>query len=230
MKIIRHARHSDRVRRIEGALAIAGVGGGVLLWSESAHLIGYGFAAAAFLSLGGINSGVKALRNYNRHHRGAEGEQAVIAALRVLPDGYTCITNFVVPGTRNGDTDLLVIGPHGVAVVEVKSYTGHFACQGDIWYQIRDDGSRQPLRGSVSRQLKRNRKAVQHYLVDCDHSLPVYAVAVFRETAHLDLNQPTVPVMSPQDLSAYIKSLPARHEMSTCDDLESLFAPTPKVS
>ena len=88
--------------RIEGTLAVAGVGGGVLLWSQAAHLAGYGFGAAAFLSLGGIQSGVRALRAYNRYSRGTEGEDAVLHALRGLPEGYTAVANFVAPGTRQG--------------------------------------------------------------------------------------------------------------------------------
>ena len=42
--------------RIEGTLAVGGVGGGLLLWTQAAHFGGYGFAAAAFLSLGGVQS------------------------------------------------------------------------------------------------------------------------------------------------------------------------------
>ena len=182
--------------RIEGTLAVSGVGGGVLLWSQAAHLDGYGFAIAAFLSLGGIQAGVRALRNYNRYQRGAEGEDAVLHALRGLPDGYVAVTNFVAPGTRQGDTDLLLLGPAGILVVEVKSYTGHYACHGDTWSAVHADGTRQPLRSSVSRQLKRSRKAIAHYLVDCDVSAPVHAVAVFRPGVRLDLSHPTVPVLT----------------------------------
>jgi len=31
MKIIRHPRHADKIMRIEGTLAVGGVGGGLLL-------------------------------------------------------------------------------------------------------------------------------------------------------------------------------------------------------
>ena len=227
MRVVRHARHADRVMRIEGTLAVSGVGGGVLLWSQAAHLDGYGFAVAAFLSLGGIQAGVRALRNYNRYQRGAEGEDAVLQALRGLPEGYAAVTNFVPPGTRQGDTDLLILGPAGILVVEVKAYVGHYACHGDAWSAVHADGSRQPLRSSVSRQLKRSRKAIAHYLVDCDVSVPVHAVAVFRPGVVLDLDRPTVPVRRQDELREYVLSLPSAPIPLLVSELEPLFAPPP---
>jgi hypothetical protein len=229
MKVIRHARHADRIMRIEGALAVAGVGGGVLLWAQAAHLGGYGFGAAAFLSLGGIQSGVRALRAYNRYSRGTEGEDAVLNALRGLPDAYTAVANFVAPGTRQGDLDLIVLGPAGVLVVEIKSYTGRYACHGDSWFALHPDGTRQPLRGSVSRQLKRGRKAVAHYLVDCDLSAPVHAVAVFRPGVQLELTHPTVPIVTQDALCEHILALPPAPHPVPLSELEPLFVPLPSV-
>lgn len=215
--------------RMEGTLAVGGVGGGVLLWAQAPHLDGYGFAAAAFLSLGGIQSGVRALRNYNRYQRGTEGEDGVLQTLRGLPDGYIAVTNFVPPGTRQGDTDLLILGPAGILVVEVKAYTGRYACHGDAWFAVHADGTRQPLRSSVSRQLKRSRKAIAHYLVDCDVSVPVHAVAVFRPGVRLDLVQPTVSVRMQAELREYILSLPPAPRPTLAEDMEPLFAPPPPV-
>jgi hypothetical protein len=227
MKVMRHARHADRIMRIEGTLAVAGVVGGILLWSQAAHLAGYGFGAAAFLSLGGVQSGVRALRAYNRYSRGTEGEDAVLHALRGLPDAYTAVASFVAPGTRQGDMDLLILGPAGVLVVEIKSYTGRYACHGDAWFAVHPDGTRQPLRGSVSRQLKRGRKAIAHYLVDCDVSAPVHAVAVFRPGVQLDLTHPTVPIVTQDALLGHILALSPAPRPVVASDLEPLFAPAP---
>lgn len=225
MKVIRHARYADRVMKIEGTLAVAGVAGGMMLWAESSHFGGYGWAGAAFLGLSGINSGVKAMRNYNRYLRGLEGEDAALAALQSLPDTYACITNFVVPGTRHGDSDLLVVGPFGVLVIEVKTYTGHYACHGDTWFRVHDNQTRQPLRTSVSRQLKRNIKAVQHYLVDSEIAAPVLGVVVFRSTAHLDLVHPTVPILTHETIGKHIESLSAARDTVDMARLLELFSP-----
>ncbi len=225
MKIVRHPRHADKILRIEGALAVGGVGGGTLLWTQAAHFGGYGFAAAAFLSLGGVQAGVRALRNFNRWHRGAEGEEAVLHTLRGLPDGYTAVANFVPPGTHQGDMDLLLLGPAGILVIEVKSYTGRYACHGDSWFSIPASGSRQPLRGSVSRQLKRAGKAVSHYLVDCDAHVPVHTVAVFRAGAELEMTRPTVSIVFERSLCDYILSLPPLPQPLAATDLTPLFAP-----
>jgi hypothetical protein len=226
MKLIRHTRYADRIMRIEGALAVSGVGGGILLWAEASHFGGYCFGAAAFLGLGGINIGVKSLRNYNRYLRGIEGEDSVLNSVQELPDEYACISNFVVPGTRQGDADLLIIGPFGVLVVEVKSYTGHYACHGDTWFRISTRGERLPMRASVSRQLKRNQKAVQHYLIDCDTSAPVHCVAIFNPGVHLDIAHPTVPIIQRPELIGYILGLPTANAPIRTGDLEGLFSPT----
>ena len=231
MKVLRHARYADRVMRVEATLAVAGVGSGVLLWSEASYFGGYGFAAAAFLGLAGVKAGVRALHNYNRWRRGTAGEDAALAALRLLPGSCTCVANFVVPGTRHGDTDVLVLGPFGVLVVEVKAYAGHYGCHGDAWHCVRPDGTRQPLRGSVSRQVKRGRKDVQHYLVDCDISAPVHAVAVFPPATLLDLVHPTVPIVRTDQLADYITHLPpATRPAISAADLEPLFAPPAPAS
>ncbi len=211
--------------RVEGTLAVGGVGGGLLLWTEAAHFGGYGFAAAAFLSLGGVQAGIRALRNFNRWHRGVEGEDAVLHTLRALPDCYTAVANFVPPGTHQGDLDLLLLGPAGILVIEVKSYTGRYACHGDAWFTVHDGGSRSPLRGGVSRQLKRAAKSARHYLVDCDVSVPVQAVAVFRAGADLHLTRPTVPTVFEQNVCQHILSLPPAPQPVAATDLELLFAP-----
>lgn len=234
MRVIRHARHADRVMRVEGALAVGGTCGGVLLWAQAPHLDGHGFALAAFLSLGGIQAGLRALCSYNRWARGAAGEDAVCQALRGLPGGYVAVTNFAAPGGRAGDLDLLVLGPMGVVVLEIKSYTGRCACRGDAWFAAGPDGTLRASRGSVSRQVKRARKAVAHYLVDCDVSLPVHAAAVFRPGVSLDLVQPTVPVVTQDGLAAYILGLPPAPRPLPLSGLEPLFSPavrgTPRVT
>lgn len=113
-------------------------------------------------------------------------------------------------------------------ILPVKSYTGHYACQGDAWFSVRDDGARQPLRPSVSRQVKRNRKALGHYLVDSDAAAPIYSVAVFGPRAHLDLNRPTVPVLQQSQLCDFILNLPPALTPLVAADLEPLFAPAPQ--
>ena len=225
MKVIRHPRHADHLMRIEGTLAVGGVGGGILLWTQAAHFGGYGFAAAAFLSLGGVQAGVRALRNFNRWHRGKEGEEAVLQTLRGLPDTYTVAANFVAPGTRQGDMDLLVLGPAGILVLEVKSYTGRYACVGDAWFSLPPDGTRRPLKSSVSRQLKRAAKSVAHYLVDCDIQVPIHAAAVFCAGANLELTRPTVPIVREDALISHILALPNAPRPVAAADLEPLFAP-----
>lgn len=216
--------------RVEGVLAVAGVGSGTLLWVVASHFGGYAFAASAFLALLGVNSGVRAMRNYNRYLRGLEGEDAVLNVLQQLPDTYVCISNFVVPGTRHGDSDLLILGPFGVLVIEVKTYAGHYTCHGDTWFRVHENGAKQPLRTSVSRQLKRNIKAVQHYLVDSEVNAPVLGAAVFRSNTRLELAHATVPILQEDTVLGHIEHLPAAHQTIDMARLIDLFAPRQEAS
>ncbi len=149
----------------------------------------------------------------------------MLHTLRGLPEAYTAVANFVPPGTRQGDMDLLVLGPAGVLVLEVKSYTGRFACSGDGWFSVGPDGTRRPLRGSVSRQLKRAGKSVAHYLVDCDVQAPIHTAAVFRAGAELELHRPTVAVVREDALRDYVLGLPPAPRPLIAAEMEPAFAP-----
>jgi hypothetical protein len=62
---------------------------------------------------------------------GQEGERRIITALfAVIPPDL-----LLVSGYRNaaGETDILIVSPHGLMAIEVKNYSGQISCVGDDW-------------------------------------------------------------------------------------------------
>ncbi len=65
---------------------------------------------------------------------GRWGEEKAVEAIRSSLDGrWVLFRNFVFPNKKMGDIDLVLIGPGGIWVFEVKAYTGKIRNIGDKW-------------------------------------------------------------------------------------------------
>lgn len=142
---------------------------------------------------------------------GDRGERIVMKGLEKLPDEYLAITNVVLPDTKQGDIDLLLLGPHGVLVVEVKTYAARYAANGDEWVNIKENGYRKKMK-SPSRQLKRNVKAVENYLKKRGVPATVHGVLVLNDRADVKIEAPTVAVKKRLELAEYVRGLPGKEE------------------
>jgi hypothetical protein len=68
--------------------------------------------------------------------RGAEGEEAVAAALTQLPaETWTVLHDVRWPGRRYANVDHIVVGPPGVFVVDAKNWSGRVATKDDVLRQ-----------------------------------------------------------------------------------------------
>jgi hypothetical protein len=68
--------------------------------------------------------------------RGAEGEEAVAAALAQLPsETWTVFHDVKWPGRRYANVDHIVVGPPGVFVIDAKNWSGQVAVKGDVLRQ-----------------------------------------------------------------------------------------------
>jgi hypothetical protein len=72
---------------------------------------------------------------------GKKGEEEVRDILdETLDDNYVYVENYLIPNTRIGDIDGLLIGPKGIIILEVKNYVGVFRISGnDILRRLRGD-------------------------------------------------------------------------------------------
>jgi hypothetical protein len=69
-----------------------------------------------------------------RFKLGRWSEERIVEALRIALDGrWTLIRNFTWPGRKDGDIDLVLVGPSGVWAFEVKAYSGAVRNIGDTW-------------------------------------------------------------------------------------------------
>jgi hypothetical protein len=160
--------------------------------------------------------GIVAYRKYAAWFRGDEGENAVIGALKPLPDSYHMI-NSVVPTGSRGDVDHIIIGPNGIFVVETKNYSGKISCIGDDWKRQKTGkgGTDYDIEiGSPSNQVKRNSKILKDLLIRHKREIfkrysPhiwVHAIVVFTNpSCELKVRNKTVEVMKLGELYGFIK-------------------------
>ncbi len=84
----------------------------------------------------GASSVRAATPNQPARYYGDVGEVAFLSRLSgTLPDGYVAVRGLLV--NRHLDADVVVVGPMGVGVYEVKNWTGQLFCQDGQWHRIR---------------------------------------------------------------------------------------------
>ncbi len=90
------------------------------------------------------------------HHRGQEGEDNVVQlVVQALDGNWHLFRNISLPGRNKGDLDLVLVGPPGVWVLEVKNFSGKYHNTGETW-QYKRGKNWKTLSKSPSRQAKSN--------------------------------------------------------------------------
>jgi hypothetical protein len=90
------------------------------------------------------------------YRRGEEGENRIVESMgQVLDGNWSLFRNIILPGRKKTDLDAVLVGPSGVWVLEVKTFSGTYRNIGEQWeYRI---GNKWKLYGkSPSRQAKNN--------------------------------------------------------------------------
>ncbi len=98
------------------------------------------------------------------YRKGQEGEERVVEAMRQSLDGrWTLLRNLVIPGRKPTDIDAVLVGPSGIWVLEIKTFTGQYRNFGEHW-EVRTKRGWKLLRRSPSRQAKNNAARLAHFL------------------------------------------------------------------
>lgn len=141
--------------------------------------------------------------------QGEAGENAALRALTALPESYTAFTNLKIPGFEKwGDVDILVLGPMGAVVVEVKNFQGHCRVEGEHWSHVTMHGAAVG-RKSVSGQLRGYIKAVNAFLSRKGIACPVEALIAINSNAWIEIAAPPPYPLLPYDrLAAFISEMP----------------------
>jgi hypothetical protein len=73
-------------------------------------------------------------KQIEEHRFGKEGEEQVLQLIIQSLDGnWHVFQNITLPGRNKGDLDLVLVGPPGVWVLEVKNFRGRYRNVGEIW-------------------------------------------------------------------------------------------------
>lgn len=160
--------------------------------SSGLTIIGFALLAIAYL---GLRLG-EHFRDRSRAYRaGREGEARAVDALRAsLQSPWTLIHSLEWPDRKWGDVDLVLIGPGGVWVFEVKAFSGPIRISGEHWQYKTRRGWR-TVRKSPFAQVRRNAQNVKEYL--SQHGIPVkwvQAVVLWAGDDALTTDDPATPV------------------------------------
>lgn len=170
-------------------------------------------------------------RRIYAYRAGREGESRVVDTLSGLLDGkWTLFRNVELPGRNNGDLDVVLVGPAGVWVLEVKTLSGSYRNHGDAW-QYRTKRGWRNAKADPGHQARKNAKRLKDYLKAVDPSLWVECAVVWAHpTSELIVDNPLTPVWRVRDLPSMLNEMwqhePLRKEAqeAICVSLEKLCA------
>ena len=141
-----------------------------------------------------------------RWETGFEGEYRVIEVLsRAKGLEGVLLSDLVLPGQK-ANIDHVLICEQGIFAIETKAYSGVYFTSGDRWY-VETPSGRRDVR-SISKVAKRNAALLSEFLREnLGKGYFVKPLIVFAGEG-LVVGEPTVPVLSPEELEGYIGSLP----------------------
>lgn len=148
-------------------------------------------------------------QNMETARHGADGEERFVDALRAsLNHSWRLYRNVVWPKRSWGDVDQILVGPGGVWVFEVKSYTSRVRNRGDQWEYKGRWGWRK-LSQHPGQQARRNAVNVKNYL-EQQGATPGFVQRVIiwaGDPENLTLQDPAVAVWTILELSERVNDL-----------------------
>ena len=129
------------------------------------------------------------------HRLGQEGEDNTVQlVVQALNGNWHVFRNLRLPGRNKGDLDIVLVGPPGVWVLEVKNFRGKYRNIGEQWEYLRGKTWKN-AKASPSRQASNNAVRLGNFL-KADHlNVFVNAVVVWaNEESQLKVENPTTAV------------------------------------
>ncbi len=150
-----------------------------------------------------------------RLQRGREGEERVAEIMRqVLDDQWTLFRNLKVPWMGKGDLDGVLIGPTGVWLLEIKSWSGRYLNRGEHWFYWKRNNWHK-MKDDPSRQVRRNAGRLAAFLRERGVRVWVNPVIVWANPEkRLALETPAVPVWTLDQLSEQLALLKCQYPLS----------------
>lgn len=143
---------------------------------------------------------------------GAEGEDRTIEILTNLPDSYTVFNQVEIPCDRSStgviEIDVIVVGPNGIFVIEVKNNNSHVsgAEKNQKWtaHKIgRRGGTYEADIRNPIKQVKRQVYFLKNYLQKSGNKTWIQSIVFFsHRNCSIELQSETsIPVLTLQDVS-----------------------------
>jgi hypothetical protein len=126
---------------------------------------------------------------------GQEGEDQVVQLMSQVLDGnWHIFRNVSIPGRYKGDLDVVLAGPSGVWVLEVKNFSGMYKNVGDAW-KYRRGGQWKNASVNPSRQAKSGSLRLKNFLTADRINIYVNPVVVWANPeSPLAVENPSVAV------------------------------------
>jgi hypothetical protein len=103
-------------------------------------------------------------RRIARYRQGQEGEEAVLGStLQTLDGDWHLFRNITLPGFKKMDIDIVLVGPPGVWVLEVKALAGEYRNIGNRW-EYKAGNRWRVSRANPSRQARRSAISLARFL------------------------------------------------------------------
>ena len=163
--------------------------------------------------MGGIRTALATLASHAPRARLAERAAALLGE-RLSAD-YVVIPRYAPRDDSSDVVPLVVLGPHGVLVVEPRDEEGALVCYQDHWYRRSGAGGSHPLSDSPSKRARFNAARVKSDLASGGFIYtPVEGVVVLTRGQADDVGSSCVPVMAGMDALARHLEARAQRESS----------------
>lgn len=129
------------------------------------------------------------------HRLGEEGEERTVQmVIHALDSNWTLFRNVSLPGRNKGDLDIVLVGPPGVWVLEVKNFQGKYRNIGETW-EYRHGKNWKAAAANPSRQANNNSLHPKNFLIAENIKTFVNPAVVWaNEESRLDVENPSVAV------------------------------------
>ncbi len=158
-----------------------------------AILAGAGFSAIFFWIPEQISKRLD--KKIQEYRLGQEGEDLTVQAIAGSLDGnWHVFRNVSLPGRNQGDLDIVLLGPSGVWVLEVKNFRGEYRNRGEDW-EFRRGNKWVKASVNPSRQAVENAVRLSGFL-KADH-VDVFvnpAIVWVNQESELEIQNPRLPI------------------------------------
>jgi hypothetical protein len=146
----------------------------------------------------GLRTAFAALAGHGQRARLAERGAAYLGER--LSDDYVVMARYAPRDVSSDFVPLVVLGPHGVLVVELREEEGALVCYQDHWYRPNGPGLSHPLSDSPSKRAHANAARVKSDLASGGYPYTlVEGVVVLTRGRPDDVGSSCVPVIAGLD-------------------------------